>query len=46
MRWLAARAHDNGLILNYANGAWLDDDEVRTGNAMIPDPHSDILPET
>jgi len=46
MHWLPARAHDNGLYLIYSNGVGLDDDEVRTGNAMILDPYGDILVET
>ena len=46
MHWLPARAHDNGLFLIYSNGVGVDDDEVRTGNAMILDPYGDILVET
>ena len=46
MHWLPARAHDNGMFLIYSNGVGLDDDEVRTGNAMILDPYGDILVET
>jgi len=46
MHWLPARAHDNGLFLVYSNGVGIDDDEVRTGNAMILDPYGDILAET
>jgi len=46
MRWLPARAHDNGLFLVFSNGVGIDDDEVRTGNAMILDPYGRILAET
>jgi predicted amidohydrolase len=46
MRWLPARAHDNGLFLVFSNGVGPDDDEVRTGNAMILDPYGRILNET
>jgi predicted amidohydrolase len=46
MRWLPARAHDNGLFLVFSNGVGIDDDEVRTGNAMIIDPYGRILAET
>ena len=46
MRWLPARAHDNGLFLVFANGVGEDDGEVRTGNAMILDPYGRILAET
>lgn len=46
MRWLPARAHDNGLFLLFSNGVGADDDEVRTGNAMILDPYGRIVAET
>jgi predicted amidohydrolase len=44
MRWLPARAHDNGLFLVYSNGVGVDDNEIRTGNAMGVDPplHPDV----
>jgi predicted amidohydrolase len=45
MRWLPARAHDNGLFLLFSNGVGVDDDEIRTGNAMILDPYGRILAE-
>jgi hypothetical protein len=35
MRWLPSRAHDNGMFLIFSNGVGVDDDEIRTGNAMI-----------
>ena len=46
MRWLPSRAHDNGMFLVFANGVGVDDDEIRTGNAMILDPYGRILTET
>ncbi len=46
MRWLPSRAHDNGMFLVFSNGVGIDDDEVRTGNAMILDPYGRILNET
>ncbi|MBM3117470.1 nitrilase family protein [Jeongeupia naejangsanensis] len=46
LRWLPARAHDNGLFIVFANGIGEDDDEVRTGNAMVLDPYGRILAET
>ena len=46
MRWLPARAHDNGLFLVFANGVGRDDDEVRTGNAMILDCYGRTLAES
>ena len=46
MRWLPARAHDNGMFLLFSNGVGPDDDEVRTGNAMILDPYGRVVAET
>lgn len=46
MRWLPARAHDNGMFLVFSNGVGPDDNEVRTGNAMILDCYGRILRET
>jgi predicted amidohydrolase len=46
MRWLPARAHDNGMFLVFANGVGQDDDEVRTGNAMVVDCYGRIVGES
>ena len=46
LRWIPARAHDNGLFLLFSNGVGIDDDEIRTGNAMIIDPYGRIITET
>lgn len=46
MRWLPSRAHDNGIFLIFSNGVGVDDDEIRTGNAMILDPYGRTLAET
>ena len=46
MRWLPARAHDNGVFYIFSNGVGRDDDEIRTGNAMLIDPYGRILAET
>ncbi|MEX1040929.1 MAG: nitrilase-related carbon-nitrogen hydrolase [Pirellulaceae bacterium] len=46
MRWLPARAHDNGMFLVFSNGVGADDDEVRTGNAMVLDPYGRIIAES
>jgi len=46
MRWLPSRAHDNGLFLIFSNGVGVDDDEIRTGNAMVLDPYGRVLAET
>jgi predicted amidohydrolase len=46
MRWLPARAHDNGMFIVFSNGVGEDDGEVRTGNAMIIDCYGRIVAET
>ena len=46
MRWLPARAHDNGMFLMFANGVGADTGEVRTGNAMLIDCYGRIINET
>ncbi|HZL35494.1 MAG TPA: nitrilase family protein [Tepidisphaeraceae bacterium] len=46
MRWLPSRAHDNGLFVLFSNGVGVDDDEIRTGNAMILDPYGRTLAQT
>jgi predicted amidohydrolase len=46
MRWLPSRAHDNGVFLIFSNGVGVDDDEIRTGNAMVLDPYGRVLAET
>jgi predicted amidohydrolase len=46
MRWLPSRAHDNGMFLLFANGVGPDDDEIRTGNAMVLDPYGEVIAET
>ncbi|WP_417744200.1 nitrilase family protein [Rosistilla oblonga] len=46
MRWLPSRAHDNGVFYVFSNGIGPDDDEVRTGNAMILDPYGRVIVET
>jgi N-carbamoylputrescine amidase len=46
MRWLPSRAHDNGMFVVFSNGVGPDDDEIRTGNAMILDPYGEIIAES
>ena len=46
LRWLPSRAHDNGVFYIFSNGVGRDDNEIRTGNAMIIDPYGRILTET
>lgn len=46
MRWLPARAHDNGMFIVFSNGVGRDEDELRTGNSMIIDPYGRIIAES
>jgi len=46
IRWLPSRAHDNGIFIIFSNGIGIDDDEIRTGNAMVIDPYGRIITET
>ncbi|PYE39961.1 putative amidohydrolase [Rhizobium sp. PP-F2F-G20b] len=46
MRWLPARAHDNGMFIVFSNGVGRDEDELRTGHAMILDPYGRIVVES
>ena len=46
MRWLPARAYDNGIYAIFSNPIGMDDDQVRNGNAMILDPYGEIIAES
>ena len=45
MKWLPARAYDNGIYAVFTNPVGLDDGEVRNGNAMVLDPYGEVLQE-
>jgi len=45
MKWLPARAYDNGVYVVFSNPIGMDDDQVRNGCSMIIDPFGDILTE-
>ncbi len=45
MRWLPARAYDNGIYLVYSNPIGLEDEQVKNGNSMIFDPYGGIITE-
>ena len=46
MRWLPARAYDNGVYYAYTNPIGYDGDQLKNGNSMIIDPYGEILSET
>jgi predicted amidohydrolase len=45
MKWLPARAYDNGVYVIFSNPIGMDDDQLKNGCAMIIDPFGDILAE-
>lgn len=45
MRWLPARAYDNGVYAVFTNPVGMDDGEVRNGNSMILDPFGEVIAE-
>jgi predicted amidohydrolase len=45
MRWLPARAFENGVYGVFTNPIGLDGGQVRNGNSMILDPHGEVIAE-
>jgi len=45
MKWLPARAYDNGIYCVFANPIGMDDDQLKNGCSMIIDPFGDIIAE-
>lgn len=45
MKWLPARAYDNGIYVVFSNPIGMDDDQVKNGCSMIIDPFGDIIAE-
>lgn len=45
LRWLPARAYDNGVYYVYTNPIGYDGEHLKNGNSMILDPYGDILTE-
>jgi predicted amidohydrolase len=45
MKWLPARAYDNGAYVVFANPIGMDDDQLKNGCSMIIDPFGDVLAE-
>ena len=46
MRWLPARAWENGVYAVFSNPIGLDDDTIKPGLAMILDPFGEVLAES
>lgn len=45
MKWLPARAYDNGVYAVFSNPVGMDDDQVRNGCSMVVDPFGDVIAE-
>jgi hypothetical protein len=45
MKWLPARAYDNGVYAVFTNPVGVDDDQIRNGNSMVIDPNGDVIAE-
>lgn len=45
MKWLPARAYDNGIYVVFSNPIGMDDDQLRNGCSMILDPFGEIMTE-
>ena len=45
MKWLPARAYDNGIYIVFSNPIGMDDDQLKNGCSMILDPFGDVLAE-
>ena len=45
MKWLPARAYDNGIYAVFSNPIGMDGDQLKNGNSMIVDPFGDVLAE-
>ncbi|MGQ9575032.1 MAG: nitrilase-related carbon-nitrogen hydrolase [Thermoguttaceae bacterium] len=46
MRWLPARAYENGVYYVFSNAVGVDHDTIKPGGAMIIDPFGEILAES
>jgi hypothetical protein len=45
MKWLPARAYDNGLYVVFSNPIGMDDDQLKNGCSMVIDPFGDVIAE-
>lgn len=45
MKWLPARAYDNGIFAVFSNPVGMDDDQLKNGCPMIIDPFGNIIAE-
>jgi predicted amidohydrolase len=45
MKWLPARAYDNGVYCVFSNAIGMEDDQLKNGRSMVIDPFGDVLAE-
>jgi len=45
MRWLPARAYDNGIYVVFSNPVGMDENQLKNGCSMVLDPYGEILAE-
>jgi predicted amidohydrolase len=45
MKWLPARAYDNGIYAVFSNPIGMDDDQLKNGCSMVIDPFGDVIAE-
>ena len=45
MKWLPARAYDNGIYAVFSNPIGMDDDQLKNGCSMIIDPYGNVIAE-
>lgn len=45
MRWLPARAYDNGIYYAFTNPIGYDGEHLKNGNSLILDPYGDVVTE-
>ena len=45
MKWLPARAYDNGVYVVFSNPIGMDDDQLKNGCSMVIDPFGDVIAE-
>lgn len=45
MKWLPARAYDNGVYAIFSNPVGMDDDQLKNGCSMVIDPYGDVIAE-
>ena len=45
MKWLPARAYDNGIFAVFSNPIGMDDDQLKNGCSMVIDPFGEVIAE-